>query len=695
MRILVTFVIIFAMASSSAGALNLDKKDLPSKWKKWLNEEVVYIISEQERGIFLQLETEEQRERFAEKFWEVRDPTPGTSRNEYRDEHYSRLEYANKFLGRDSTRPGWMTDRGRMHIILGKPKQVQTYPSSGVIYPVELWFCQGDPSKGLPPFFYLLFHKRHGAGEYTLYDPMIDGPQSLLTNPTSSNELAYQQIYQYVNAEVAMASVNFLATEGTYDPRSPSLASTMLVAKIENVKNKNAKTDWAELILLGKEEIKTEYTFREGRLASVVFPFSDERGDGFIDFAFELAPGQISLGQYDEEIYGAYEIAVRLSDTEGLIIYSDSKNLEFKFDEKQFEAIKNRPLLYGDKLPCPEGRYNLSIQLRNKVTKEFNVISATVVVPSAPVDKPGASPLFLAGDFSQVKASDKYFVSPFQFSVARLLPSPALAFGKDKPLIAYCQLFLPPERRFESPGEVSINYSILTETGKEEFSFARKLSTSQYTELGIQHLFTQIPLKPIPPGQYTLVLKIDFGHPGEIFSRTADFEVVANALNPPVIHGGEGIILNSASVFLTRGKMWEHLGELQKATESYLAAVAADPKCIQCRLELASLLILTNKEEDALRALEPVAMAEPDNPRMLEASARAYFRMSSYSKAVKFLERLRRSEGDSPALLNFLGEALLLDGKNYRAKEVWERSLDLEPKQPEIRDKLSKLKDSQ
>ncbi len=89
-----------------------------------------------------QLETEEQRELFEREFWLTRDPTPGTTANERKDEHDERVAYANKFLGRGSLKEGWNTDRGKMYIILGKPKQISRYPSGGQVYPLELWFFQ-------------------------------------------------------------------------------------------------------------------------------------------------------------------------------------------------------------------------------------------------------------------------------------------------------------------------------------------------------------------------------------------------------------------------------------------------------------------------------------------------------------------------------------------------------------------------
>jgi len=107
------FITISCFAFAGLGAE--EKKynnELPEVFKKWLDQEVAYIISDLEREVFLQLKTNRERELFIEAFWKQRDPTPGTPENEFRVEHYRRIDYANQKFGRAAAKPGWMTDRG-------------------------------------------------------------------------------------------------------------------------------------------------------------------------------------------------------------------------------------------------------------------------------------------------------------------------------------------------------------------------------------------------------------------------------------------------------------------------------------------------------------------------------------------------------------------------------------------------------
>lgn len=99
------------------------------KWQKWLNEDVVYIISAQERTDFQKLTTDGEREQFVVQFWTRRDPTPDTPENEFKVEHYRRIAYANDHY--EGSVPGWKTDRGRIYIVYGPPDEIDSHPLGG------------------------------------------------------------------------------------------------------------------------------------------------------------------------------------------------------------------------------------------------------------------------------------------------------------------------------------------------------------------------------------------------------------------------------------------------------------------------------------------------------------------------------------------------------------------------------------
>jgi len=105
------------------------KIEVSGSYKKWLDEDVRWIITDEERAAFKQLSNDEERDQFIEAFWQRRDPTPDTVENEYKEEHYARIAYANEHFAAGI--PGWKTDRGRIYIMYGKPDEIESHPSGG------------------------------------------------------------------------------------------------------------------------------------------------------------------------------------------------------------------------------------------------------------------------------------------------------------------------------------------------------------------------------------------------------------------------------------------------------------------------------------------------------------------------------------------------------------------------------------
>src|SRR6185437_14618667 len=105
------------------------KNEVSKVYKKWLDEDVRYIITDEEKAAFKQLSNDEERDNFIEAFWARRDPTPDTVENEFKEEHYSRIAYANEHFAAGI--PGWKTDRGRIYVMYGKPDEIDSHPSGG------------------------------------------------------------------------------------------------------------------------------------------------------------------------------------------------------------------------------------------------------------------------------------------------------------------------------------------------------------------------------------------------------------------------------------------------------------------------------------------------------------------------------------------------------------------------------------
>ena len=126
-----TLLVVFLLALSSTSLWAVDPaKSLSPQYRHWVNEEVSYIISSDEKKEFLSLKSDGERENFIQSFWKSRNPNPGSDINVYKEEHYRRLAYANEHFGAIAAQNGWRTDQGRIYITLGEPQQQANYPRS-------------------------------------------------------------------------------------------------------------------------------------------------------------------------------------------------------------------------------------------------------------------------------------------------------------------------------------------------------------------------------------------------------------------------------------------------------------------------------------------------------------------------------------------------------------------------------------
>src|SRR6266851_7423667 len=163
------------------------KPELKKAYKDWLEKDVAYIITDEERKAFKKLVTDDERERFIEDFWRRRDPDPDTDENEFREQYYERIAYANEHYA--SGIPGWKTDRGRIWIMYGKPDETETHPSGGsydrpstegggstTTYPFETWFYRYLPGVG-------------SGVEIEFVDPTGSGEYRIARNPNEKDAL--------------------------------------------------------------------------------------------------------------------------------------------------------------------------------------------------------------------------------------------------------------------------------------------------------------------------------------------------------------------------------------------------------------------------------------------------------------------------------------------------------------------------
>ncbi|MEP6742002.1 MAG: GWxTD domain-containing protein, partial [bacterium] len=163
------------------------KPELKKAYKDWLEKDVTYVITDEERKAFKKLATDDEREKFIEEFWRRRDPDPDTDENEFKEEYYERIAYANEHFA--SGIPGWKSDRGRIWIMYGKPDERETHPSGG---PYDRPSYQGGGTTTTYPFETWFYRYLPGVGsgiELEFVDPTGSGEYRLSTNPNEKDAM--------------------------------------------------------------------------------------------------------------------------------------------------------------------------------------------------------------------------------------------------------------------------------------------------------------------------------------------------------------------------------------------------------------------------------------------------------------------------------------------------------------------------
>src|SRR6267154_2268717 len=165
------------------------KPEVKKAYKDWLDKDVAYIITDDERKAFKKLETDDERERFIEEFWRRRDPDPDTDENEFREEYYEPIAYANEHYA--SGIPGWKTDRGRIYIMYGKPDEIESHPSGGTYdRPIE----EGGGTTSTFPFEIWRYRYIEGIGNEVLLefvDPSMSGEYRMTIDPSEKDALLH------------------------------------------------------------------------------------------------------------------------------------------------------------------------------------------------------------------------------------------------------------------------------------------------------------------------------------------------------------------------------------------------------------------------------------------------------------------------------------------------------------------------
>jgi GWxTD domain-containing protein len=658
------------------------KKDLPSLYKKWLEEEVVYIISPLEKQVFGKLQTDRERDLFIEAFWRQRDPTPGTAENEFKTEHFRRINYANYYLGRQSPMPGWKTDRGRIYIILGEPNDVQRFESGQETYPAEVWFYQDKASLGLPPGFNIVFFKEHGTGDYKLYSPTRDGPQAFLASYLGNPEdyiAAYRKLRD-LEPNLALVSLSLIPGEDAAAFGRPSLSSELLLQQVESLPGKTARDQYAQKFLQYKDIVEVEYSANYMDSDSVVKILKASPSATCVHYSIE--PARLSVSQYGDKVSTTLTLNGSVKDETGKVIYQFDKALPVSFGEKELENISRRPYAVYDVFPLIPGSYDFSVLLKNEVSKEFSSLERKLIIPR---EESGVwvTPLLLGYKADKVDPGRER-LKPFQLGGVSLLVQANRAFSRPEALVVAFQVWGLPQGLKE---EAQIVFTFLKDAQPFK-TFSR--TAREYP--GFPDAVEPVGLTEFLPAHYEIQVAVRSGGK-EIAASKDEFDVTSlEALPRPWVYakimpGPEDGVYSFliGSQLLAAGRSQEARARLEDAVKKK----PGEPDFALALARADMMLQDPSRVEELLLPL--LSQTKPPRYEVFVVLAGALHRKGEWARALEVIEKGLSHYGLNTVFLNLSGDCHLRLGNKDQARRAWEKSLELNPAQPDVQKAVEAL----
>ena len=358
------------------------KPELPAQYKKWLDQDVVYIITDEERKAFLDLTTDRPSATNSSRPSGLSATrSHGPEHNPYKDEHYARIEYANAHFGHESNTPGWMTDMGRAYILFGPPTSRHPFVGYGQIYPMELWFYDNKTnSTALPSFFYLLFYISGDIGDYKFYRPFLDGPMKLVRGSQFNSNRDVYKFLQPMGGDVAHAIMSLVPSEPVDTANyQPDMSSDMLIARIENFANVPSNVSKLREMRSLHAKVDSYFLVNQDKPIEITsLVLADPTGKYWLDFGVLIDDPK--LGQPDGSQL-KLSIGYRLTTASGETVLEDSEERAFTaFDEGAAGEKKFAPFQVADRIPIEPGTYKLAVEVTNRQAQQTYKGEADVTV---------------------------------------------------------------------------------------------------------------------------------------------------------------------------------------------------------------------------------------------------------------------------------------------------------------------------
>jgi GWxTD domain-containing protein len=681
-RAIICLIIIILIIPLNLTYAKNKSKDLPKRYRDWFEKEVVYIITPMEKRVFLLLKTDRERDVFMKAFWKQRDPNPNTEENEFKIEHYKRIEYANRWYGHEAPGPGWRSDMGRIHIILGQANQIDRFTNKTGMYPTIIWFYSGKVEYGLPNSFNVVFFKRDGMGEYVLYSPVKYGPAGLLTNymgDVLDYTRAYNELYE-IEPIVARTSLTLIPSESRYAV-SPSISSELLIAsKIPHAPTKKVNDSYADKILKYRGIVKVEQIINYIDNHSMVKVFKDKSGTNFVHYLIE--PKKLSLERYEGYLYTNLEINGRVTDMNNRTIYQFTKKIPIKLEVSKLKNIQNKLFSFQDMFPLIKGNYKYNILLMNTVSKEFTSTEGDLIVSD--INGPQMSSIILANRaIDNIKYKGR--LKPFVLDDIQLVPSPRNDFNSIDTLFIWFQI-KGLSSEFEKNG--TIKYKIIKDKDKK-IVFSMEKNIRDYKNM---NFLEKVPLKNFLCDYYSVKVSVYNENKNEVLEENSDFYIAPLKLRRPWILFLPMSKTYKAEKFNVLGNQYFNKKDFKQAKNFFEKSFSYNPLSLKYAIDFCRVL-LKLREYSKIEQIAKPFLAGAERNKFLLIKARALHGLKKYQEAINFYGEYLTHLGMNINVLNALSHCYLNVGNKKEAIKILEMSLQEDPKQEKIKNLVLKLKE--
>ena len=505
------------------------QKELDKPYAKWLTEDVVYIITDEEKQAWKRLNTAEEKDSFIEQFWLRRDPTPDTPENEYKEEHYRRIAYSNEHFA--SGYPGWKSDRGRTYIMFGPPDEIDSHPSGGSYQrPPE----EGGGTTSTYPFEQLRYRYIEGVGQEVILefvDTTMSGEYHLTMDPSEKDALLYVPNAGLTDLEamgLASKTDRFTRTDGTH-------LGTTMGSQPASMNEFNRLEMFAKVQRAPPVKFKDLEAVVESKITYNLLPFQIRTDFIKITNDTVLAALTVQIANKDMTFqnkeglqHAAINVFGRVSTMTRRVAQTFEEVVTVDTPQELLPLTLERKNVYWQAMPLRPGRYRLNLVLKDIQSGNVGTIEKAIVVPGFDDETLASSSLILSDRIEKVATKD---IGKGQFVIGstKVRPSVNEVFKKSDKLGFYVQIYnLEADEKTHRP-DALINIELLKAGdppgSKPIFEANEKAEDVPGANPQQVTLENVLELATLAPGRYTLQIKVTDHLASKSITPSATFTV--------------------------------------------------------------------------------------------------------------------------------------------------------------------------